>query len=243
MPAPDKPAATRRFYEAAGSAPTEGGFALALDGRPARTPGRSALVLPTEALAMAVAAEWNAQVETIRPDTMPLTRLANTAIDGVAPRLAEVRDEVVRYAGSDLVFYRAGSPDSLVSLQAAAWDPVLEWAREALAARFILSEGVTWVAQPETSLARIRAAVEAEESPFRVAALSVATTLTGSALLSLMMARAAIAEEAAWSAAHVDEFHQESLWGSDAEALSRRENRRRDFAAAATMLSLVPSEV
>jgi chaperone required for assembly of F1-ATPase len=238
--APERPAATRRFYAAVASEAAEEGFALTLDGRRARTPGRSPLVLPTHAMAQAVAAEWEAQGDTIRPDTMPLTRLANTAIDGVAPRLVEVRDEVVRYAGSDLVLYRAGEPDRLVALQAEAWDPVLDWARDALGARFILSQGVTWVAQPELSLSRIRALAERESSPFRVAALNVATTLTGSALLALMLADGAISPEAAWAAAHVDESFQESRWGTDAEALARRAGREREFRSSAAVLEFVP---
>lgn len=239
MPAEGQ-SATRRFYEAAGIGRGEGDFALLLDGRGARTPGRSPLVLPTEALAQAVAAEWDSQGETIRPETMPLTRFANSAIDGVAPRMAEVRDEIVRYAGSDLVFYRAGEPERLVARQAASWDPVLDWARQALGARFILSQGVTFVQQPETSLARIRDTAAAETSPFRIAAINVATTLSGSALLALQLAAGAITAEAAWMAAHADELHQEEMWGTDAEALARRDNRWRDFAAAANVLSLVP---
>lgn len=228
----------KRFYAQAKAVPGEGGFVLALDDRPARTPGRAALVLPTLALGDAVAAEWNAQGPTIDPAAMPLTRLANTAIDGVAATAGEVREDIARYAGSDLVVYRAGDPERLVADQAAAWDPVLDWARDALGARFVLREGLMFVEQPASSLARIRSRLDGETSPFALAALHVMTTLTGSALIALMHAAGALDLDAAWQAAHVDEFHQESRWGADDEALDRRRRRQAEFATASRMLML-----
>jgi chaperone required for assembly of F1-ATPase len=232
------PSLPKRFYTRAEAQPGEGGYVLALDGRPARTPGRMPLTLPSQPLADAVAAEWNAQVETIDPATMPLTKLANTAIDGVAERMGEVRDEIVRYAGSDLTYYRAAEPTALVAAQAAAWDPIVAWAREELGARLVLSEGVMFVEQSPAAQDRLRAAVEAETSPFRLAALHVLTTLSGSALLALMHAAGRLGADEAWAAAHVDEFHQERLWGADAEALDRRARREAEFRSASRLLAL-----
>lgn len=230
--------ATKRFYERATLEPDPGGFALALDGRRARTPGRASLVLPTEALGRAIAAEWNAQGATLDPRSMPLTRLANSAIDGVAPRMEEVRADLVRYAGSDLVVYRAGEPDRLVAEQAAAWDPVHAWARDELGAHFLLTEGVTFIEQPEAAIARVRETVAGETSPFAMAALHVMTTLTGSVLIALMHRAGAIEAAEAWRAAHVDELYQESLWGEDLEAGERRAGREAEFRAASQFLSL-----
>ncbi|TDR94334.1 ATP12 family chaperone protein [Enterovirga rhinocerotis] len=231
-------AAPKRFYTAAEIAAGPDGFVLTLDGRPARTPGRVPLALPTRALGEAVAAEWAAQGERILPATMPLTRLANTAIDGVARELAAVRADLARYAGSDLVAYRAADPEPLVAAQSAAWDPVLEWARTDLGARFVLSQGVTYVDQPELSLARIREALERHDSPFAVAALHVMTTLTGSVLIALMHGAGRLGREEAWRAAHVDELFQESRWGLDSEAAERRALREAEFTAASTVLRL-----
>ncbi|HMO28212.1 ATP12 family protein [Enterovirga sp.] len=228
----------KRFYREAKAEAGLDGHVLMLDGRPARTPAKNPLALPTRALGEAVAAEWAAQGETIDPSSMPLTRFANSAIDGVARDMAAVRAELARYAGSDLVMYRADAPEGLVRAQAEAWDPVLDWARESLGARFVLSEGVTFVAQPETSLARVSAALEGETSPFRLAALHVMTTLSGSVLLALMHEAGAISAEAAWRAAHVDEFFQEILWGLDAEAAERRSRREAEFLAASRILAL-----
>lgn len=238
MVQPTPPPKTKRFYKEASVEKRPEGHVLTLDGRPARTPARNLLALPTQALGEAVAAEWAAQGEAIDPAAMPLTKLANSAIDGVAREMDAVRAELARYAGSDLVMYRADGPDGLVEAQTKAWDPVLNWTREAHDARFILSEGVTFVEQPETSLARIRAALDQETSPFRLAALHVLTTLSGSLLLALMHEGGGIAADEAWRAAHVDELFQESRWGLDAEATERRTRREAEFQAAARMLEL-----
>jgi chaperone required for assembly of F1-ATPase len=228
----------KRFYRIAGMAEREGSFALTLDGRTARTPAKAVLATPTRALAEALAAEWDAQQDVIDPARMPLTRIVNSAIDGVAARMDEVRDDLVRYAGSDLVCYRAGEPERLVAAQAAAWDPILAFAREALGARFVLSQGVTFVQQPEHALAALRTAVAAETSPMTLAALHVLTTLTGSVLLALALVRGVITPAAAWAAAHVDDFFQEEFWGADHEATERRAQRGRDFDAAARVYAL-----
>lgn len=235
---PGKPALPKRFYEQAGLAEGEAGFRLTLDGRPANTPARNPLTLPTQGLAEAVAAEWQAQVAVIDPSTMPLTRLANTAIDGVALRRDAVVEDLAAYAGTDLLAYRAGDPDRLVRAQAQAWDPVLDWARETLGARFILGEGVMHVAQPDTTVAALRTAIAETEGPFRLAALHTLTTLTGSLVLALAVLRGRLDPAEAWAAAHVDETYQASVWGRDAEAEARHALRQVEFEAAARLASL-----
>jgi len=184
-----------------------------------------------------IAAEWAAQGETIEPMSMPATRLANSAIDGVAATLSETKAEIARYAEADLVCYRADAPAALVAQQAAAYDPVVAWAREALGTRFVTTVGVAHVAQPEAALAAARAAVEAYADPFAVAALHVMTSLTGSLMIALMAAKGALSADAAWRAAHVDEDFQISRWGEDEEGKSRRGARWRDFEAAAKVMA------
>ncbi len=193
----------RRFYKDTSVAERDGGFRLLLDGKPAWTPARKPLAAPTLHLGEAIATEWAAQHEIIDPAKMPLTRLVNSILDGVAVAPAPVADEIAKYLGSDLLFYRAEGPPGLVARQAEYWDPVLDWARDALGARFILSQGVTFVEQPAPALTRARAAIPAD--PWRLGALHVATTLTGSALMALALAAGALSTEDAWTAAHVDE--------------------------------------
>jgi chaperone required for assembly of F1-ATPase len=228
----------RRFYKEAEVRETEGGgFALTLDGRPARTPGRHALASPSRPLMARVAEEWARQGETVDPADMPVTRLLNSAIDGVAKTMEETRAEIARYAGSDLLCYRAEGPETLAKRQRLAFDPVLRWAAEALGARFNLAAGVVHVAQPPEAIAAVRAALDAVDDPPVLAALSVITNLTGSALLALAVGRGALSAEEAWRAAHVDEDFQSELWGVDAEAEARRAARWRDMQAAAAVLA------
>lgn len=225
----------RRFYEKAEATPDEGGFVLSLDGRIARTPARRRIVVPDRRVAEALAAEWNAQGEHIDPSTMPLTRILNSAIDGVAQRMDEVRADIVRHAGSDLVFYRAEGPEGLVARQDEAWRPILDWARTALGARFILSEGVMFVAQPPDSLSAVARSLIRHDM-LSLAALHVMTTLMGSSLLALAVAEGRLTPEEAWEAAHVDEDWQMSQWGRDEVALARRDSRWREMQAAGILL-------
>ncbi len=232
-----RPQLPKRFYKAAKAAAVEGGFAVLLDDKPVRTPGRQPLLLPSAELAEAVAAEWAGQGETIDPASMPLTRLANSAIDGVAAQRAEVEADVVKYAGSDLVCYRAGEPEGLARAQSQAWDPLIALARDAYAARFALAEGVTFVEQPPAAVEAIARAVRAyvAEGPgahIRLAALHAMTTLTGSCLIALAVADRHFDVDRAWAAAHVDEDFQISLWGVDAEAQARRARRFAEMRAA-----------
>jgi chaperone required for assembly of F1-ATPase len=233
-----RPPALRRFYKCAEVVAADGGgFAVRLDGRSVRTPGERPLVAPSRAVAELIAAEWAGQGETIEPLSMPATRLANSAIDGVADTLGATRAAIAAYAAADLVCYRAEGPAALVALQAGAFDPALAWARDRLGARFVTTVGVAHVAQPEEALAAARAAVEAYADPFAVAALHVMTTLSGSLLLTLMTAEGALSPRAAWRAAHVDQDFQISRWGEDDEARRCHAARWRDFEAAAKTLA------
>jgi chaperone required for assembly of F1-ATPase len=228
----------RRFYDKATTVALADGHAVRLDGKPVRTPARRVLAAPTLALAEAIAAEWQAQQDVIDPAKMPLTRLANAIIDGVADAPQPVADEIAKYLASDLVFYRAGSPPGLVERQARHWDSILDWARQGLGAEFKLGEGVVYAAQPQASLAAARAAIPDE--PWRLGAVHAITTLTGSALIALAMARGALSADAAWQAAHVDEDWNIAQWGRDEMAMARRDFRSAEFQAAATVLACCP---
>jgi chaperone required for assembly of F1-ATPase len=234
-----RPAVLARFYEKVSVEPADGGFALRLDGRGARTPAKRLLVLPTEALAALVAREWAGQGAAINPSSMPATRIVNSAIDGVATAMAETRAELAAYGETDLLYYRAGAPEKLVAVEAEAFDPVLDWAHEAFGVRFILTEGVAHVRQPERSLAALRAALAAIADPFALAALHVMTTLTGSILIALAVQRRAVTAEEAWRIAHVDEDFQIATWGADEEAMARRTARWREMGAAAAVAAAV----
>lgn len=228
----------KRFYETAAVVEAEeGGFAVALDGRMVKTPGKMTLILPTAAAAGLVAVEFGAQGDLIDPATMPATRLANTAVEGVAADPRAVLEDVVSFASSDLLCYRAGTPRELVQRQADAWDRVLDLVRARYGARFVLSEGVMHVEQPREAIAAVRAALERHEHPLALAALHSMTSLTGSALLALCVADGVIDIEEAWSAAHVDEDWNISQWGEDAEAARRRRFRHGEMVAAASLLA------
>jgi chaperone required for assembly of F1-ATPase len=232
-----RPVLRRRFYDKASTAAIVEGHAVRLDGKPVRTPAGRVLAAPTPALAEALAAEWDAQREEIDPAKMPLTRLANAIIDGVGDQPGPVAAEVEKYLGSDLVCYRAGSPPGLVERQACHWDPILDWANEALGARFFLAEGVIHVAQPEPALAAARAAIPRD--PWRLGAIHVVTTMTGSALIALALARGRLTAEEAWQAALVDEDWNMAQWGRDELALERRAFRFGELQAAALALRLL----
>jgi chaperone required for assembly of F1-ATPase len=234
-----KPSLPKRFYAKASAIPHAAGHALALDGRLAHTPAKAPLAVPSESLASAIAAEWEAQADIIDPATMPLTRLVNTALDGVARRRAEVVEETARYAGSDLLCYRAEDPARLVARQAQYWDPILAWARQDLGAGLVVGEGIVYREQPAEALAAVRHAVEAVGNPLALAALSTMTSLTGSVLLALAVAHRRLLPEQAWTAAHVDEDFQMEVWGDDEEARMRRERRWTEMRAAARLMDLL----
>jgi chaperone required for assembly of F1-ATPase len=227
----------KRFYKAVSVEPDGEVFGVRLDGKPVRTPGKALLALPNAAAAALVAGEFEAQAEVIDPVTMPTLRLVNTAIDGVAADPQAVLEDILRFASSDLLCYRADGPQGLVDRQNRHWDPVLDWARSDLGARFNLAEGVIHVEQPRGTIAVLGAHLARRADPLRLAALHVMTSLTGSALLALAVEAGGLDTEAAWLAAHVDEDWQIEQWGQDAEALSRRAQRKRDMMAAAGLLA------
>jgi chaperone required for assembly of F1-ATPase len=189
-----------------------------------------------------VADEFAAQGESIDPMSMPVYRLVNTAIDGVASDPQAVLEDILRYASSDLLCYRAASPRVLAEREADAWDPVIDWARSRLGARFVLAEGIMHVEQPRETIAAIGVHLGLRSEPLRLAALHVMTSLTGSALLALAIDFGELDPEAAWRAAHVDEDFQSEQWGLDAEAAARRAIRRRDMMAAATLLEAIAGD-
>jgi chaperone required for assembly of F1-ATPase len=229
----------KRFYAKAGVVEGRDGFAITLDDKPIRTPSGRSVVAPTREIADAIAAEWDAQKEFIDPLTMPLTRFANSVVDAVVDRVDAVADDVAKYFGSDLLFYRAGHPEALVAREARHWDPPLFWAADALGAHFILAEGIVHVRQPESAIQAARAALPAD--PWSIAALHVVTTLTGSALLALALVRGVIDQDQVWAAAHVDEDWNIEKWGVDEEVAARRAARLVDFRAAAGILKSLNS--
>ncbi|MGD0023171.1 MAG: ATP12 family protein [Xanthobacteraceae bacterium] len=229
-----RPALRRRFYGKAAAAAVRNGYAVRLDDKPARTPARRVLAAPTLPLAQAIAAEWQAQRDMIDAAKMPLTRLANAIIDGVVDRPRPVAAEIEKYLACDLVFYRADSPPGLVERQRRHWDPILSWAGEALSARFKLAAGINHVAQPNDALTAAGAAIP--KNPWRLGAVHAVTTLTGSALIALALARGRLSAEAAWQAANVDEDWNMEQWGRDELALERRAFRFAELQAAATVL-------
>jgi chaperone required for assembly of F1-ATPase len=227
----------KRFYKSVTIGEHAQAFAILLDGRPVKTPAKHELAVPSHPVAEAIAAEWQAQGELIDPATMPVTRLANSVLDGVAPRADEVTADIAKYFGSDLLFYRADAPEGLVARQSAHWDPILTWATDELGARFTLAEGVMHVHQPEAAVSAARAAIP--RAPWAIGALHSVTTLTGSALLALALAHGFRDAEAIWAAAHVDEDWNMEQWGRDELALDRRTARRAEFDAAALVLKVM----
>ena len=242
-----KIALPKRFYTDVSVEPRDGAFAILLDGRPVRTPRRSPLTLPTHDAADLVAEEWRAQTELIDPSTMPVTRLVNAAIDGVAGDIDAVAADIVKYSGSDLLYYRASEPAALVAAQNRHWDPVLDFVRETFGARFAIGEGLMFVSQPQDSVDAIARAVagiaQEPNEVLRIAALHLVTTLTGSALLALAVYHGALTCDEAWAAAHVDEDEQMRVWGFDAEALRRRAARFEDMKAACALLAALSSRL
>ena len=213
--------------------------AILLDGRSVKTPMKNPLRLPNPRLAVAVAAEWDAQAEVINPGLMPLTRLANSAIDGIPPARAAVIADLASYAGSDLTCYRADGPAELVARQKAQWDPVLAWAEQRLGAAFRAHSGISHVPQATEALAAVARHAEGFDD-FTLAAAHSLATLTGSALLGLMLIDGAVAPEHGWAAAHVDEDWQIEHWGEDDEARNARAAREGDYKAALNLVGRIP---
>lgn len=221
----------RRFWKQAAVRDTGAGWEVVLDDRPLRTPGKLLLILPTEALARAIAGEWDAQVDVIDPNSMPLTRAANSAIEKVTPQFDAVADMLGDYGGTDLLCYRAADPEDLVARQARDWDPLIDWAATHLRAPLRLARGVIPVAQDPHALARLRDRVGALDA-FGLTALHDLVTLPGSLLLGLAVLEGRLTADEAFALSRLDEEFQAGRWGRDAEADAAAENRRQAMLAA-----------
>ena len=228
----------KRFYKDAAARPGEGGHEILLDGRPVKTPARHPLAVPSERLAAAIAQEWQAQGEKIDARSMPLTGLANAAIDRVAPDKETFARGLALYGESDLLCYRAESPAGLVTRQSELWDPPLAWARRRFDINFEVVPGIIHRPQPQNTIQQLAHAVAARD-PFELAALSPLVTIGGSLVLALALAEGEVDLETAWAAATLDEQWQLEQWGADAEAEKALEGRRRDFDAAYRFLKLL----
>jgi chaperone required for assembly of F1-ATPase len=228
----------KRFWKEVAVEPEEDGWGIRLDGRPVKTPARAALEAPTSALAEAIADEWRSVGETIDPRAMPLTGLANAAVDRVAPARGEFAEGLARYAEADLACYRAEGPRALIERQERSWDALLGWARRRYDVDFATTSGLMHVAQPSATVEQLAHAVTTLDA-FRLAGLSPLVTIGGSLLAGLAVLEKAISPEQAWDAVSIDDRWQLEQWGSDAEAETALENRRRDFFAASRFLELL----
>ena len=228
----------KRFWSDSAVVACDGGWGVALDGRPLRTPARAELCVPSKALGAAIAAEWSSAGETVDPRAMPLTGLANAAIDRVAPDPAAFARGLSRYGEGDLACYRAEAPPKLIEQQAQEWDALLGWARRRYDVDFAVTAGVVHVAQPHATVQRLAHAVAALD-PFRLAGLSPLVTIGGSLVAGLAVLERGLAAETAWQAVSLDERWQLEQWGADADGQLALDNRRADFLAAARFLDLL----
>lgn len=228
----------KRFYKAAGVVPVEGGFSVALDGRPTRTPGRVPVVVPVAGIATIMAEEWVAQGERIDPGTMPMVRLINSAIESGDERVPAFRDEIIKYAGGDLLYYRADSPKELVAEQEAVWDDALVKLARHFGVSFQPTIGIIHQEQPAATLAKLRTVLEGESLLVLTALVNI-TGITGSGLLAIGLWHKLFTPDHVWTAAHVDEDFQARLWGEDEEAMERRAKRKADFDTAVKLLDFM----
>lgn len=230
----------KRFYAEVATGTDAGGYTVLLDGRPLRTPARRLLVLPSEALARAVAEEWRQQVDTVKPEVMRLTRLATTVVDLMPTRRADAVAEAAGFAGTELLCYRATSPARLIARQEAVWQPWLDWAERQYDARLLPVHGVMPETQPSTALNALLRAVERLDD-WRLVGLHAAATVLGSLVLALALERGAIDLDRAFEAAFLDELFEVEEWGEDAERARRQARLRADLDAAARFLRLLGS--
>jgi len=228
----------KRFWTSAEAVATAGGFAIAVDGRGVKTPARADLQLPTEALSLAIAAEWNDCGEEFDPRAMPLTGLANAAIDRIAPERERYAAGLARYGETDLLCYRAEGPEALAERQAESWDALLEWARRRYDVDFSCQAGIMHVAQPEATVRRLAHAV-AVLGPFQLAGLSPLVTIGGSLVAALALYEEMLPAASAWEAVSLDDEWQAEQWGDEPEARAALDLRRQDFLAAAHFLELL----
>ena len=227
----------KRFWKAVTVDPCDGGFTVRLDARPARTPGKLPLVVPTAPLAHAIAAEWDAQQGQVRPETMPFTRAANSAIEKVTPQFSEVVGLLAAYGGTDLLCYRATGPQELIARQTAGWDPLLIWAATTLGAPLIVTSGVIHVAQPPASTTALHD-LTAALTPFQIAAFHDLVALSGSLILAFAVSHGRLSPDQAWLLSRIDEVWQAELWGIDDDAAALAAAKRLDFHQAAAFWAL-----
>ena len=228
----------KRVYRGVTTTPLEGGWGIALDGRPMRTPAKNRLLVPTEPLAAAIAAEWQAQKEEVRPTTMPLTRLAATAIDRTVIQREQIVAETANYAGTDLVCYRAEHPPELIARQQAVWGPLVAWAMQRYDAALAVTSGIVPRRQSPAALDAFAAAVAGQDD-FRLTALHTLTAACGSLVIALALFEGRLDPESAFAASQLDESFQIEQWGEDAEAALRRKAIAEDIAAAARFAALL----
>jgi chaperone required for assembly of F1-ATPase len=210
----------KRFYKEVSIAPVEGGFVVLLDGKPVKTPARNVLALQNEKLASAIAAEWQAQETEVVATSMPLLRLANSVIDGVATNREAVIDAILRFGENDLLCYRAHQPPELAMRQREGWDPLLDWMRRQHGVQMTVAEGLTHIDQTPQALAGLRRALEPFDA-FTLGGLHVAASITGSTVLALAGADGFISGARAFELSRIDETYQAEKWGQDAEAVKR----------------------
>lgn len=231
----------KRFYKQAAAGMHPDGYGVFLDGRPIRTPAKRHMILPSEALAAAIADEWMAQEEKVDPATMPMMRLAATAIDRVGPQRDHVIGEIAAYGGSDLLCYRAEYPDALIMRQAADWDPLLSWCEECFGARLAVTSGIVHIPQDDAALAALRDAVAACDD-FTLSALHTLVGASGSLILGLAVLHGRMEAGAAFAASQIDEDFQREQWGEDKEALERRARLQASMEDAARFLILLRND-
>lgn len=227
----------KRFYKQVSTAPVTGGFAVLLDGKPVQTPARNVLALPTEKLAAAIAAEWERQDEEVVVPSMPLLRLANTAIDGVRAKREEVIDAILRFGENDLVCYRTDQPPELAARQRAGWDPLLDWVAQRHGARMRVAQGLTHVDQPPETLAALREPL-ADLDAFALSGLHVVASVTGSMVLALTVLDDALSGARAFELSRIDEAYQAEKWGEDAEAAKRATALAHELGKAVELIAL-----
>lgn len=222
----------KRFWNAATVEQTDDGFAVLLDGRSVKTPAKAGLIVPSKALAEKIASEWDAQEGDVNPEIMPFTRAANAAIDKVTLQFVEVADLIAAYGENDLLCYRAATPQELVDRQAAAWDPILDWANDVYGVRLATGQGVMHIAQPPSAIERLTQEVHAL-SPFQLTAFHDLVSLTGSLVLGFAIVNNRLGADAAWDVSRIDEIWQAEHWGQDEEALDLAETKRQALLSAA----------
>ena len=231
----------KRFYKQVSIAPVEGGFGVLLDGKSIKTPARNTLVLPTEKLAHAIAAEWRGQGEEVIASSMPLLKLANTAIDGVSSNREDVINAILRFGENDLICYRAHQPPELAARQRAGWDPLLDWVAQRHGARMRMAQGLNHVDQPPETLAALREPLEGLDA-FALAGLHVVASVTGSLVLALPVLDDALSGARAFELSRIDEAYQAEKWGQDAEAAKRATALAHELDKAVELIALLRME-